>query len=307
MIKRYSIYPLQHPDLWDRYLAAKSQHWDTDEVDLSDDNWDSLNINEQKVLKIILAFFSVSDGIVNDNLINYVIPQIKQKEAEFFYNFQTMNEDIHSVQYGLFIERYIKDSDEKLEMYTPIEHMKTVRDKANWALKWIELKKDSLAHKIVSFSIVEGLFFSSLFATVFYFRQTNKLPGLCQGNELIMKDEQAHYEFAINYYKNYIGDKIPNEELRLIILSAYEIEKEFVNEMLETGLPNLTKDLMIQYVQYVVDTILVDYGLSKEFNVSQPLEFMNRIAMSTRSNFFERKSGTYTKIKQSENLFDDDF
>lgn len=214
---------------------------------------------------------------------------------------------IHAEQYGLFIESYIQDPLEKNFLYKPIENLATVRKKANWALDWIESDKSTLAHKLISFAVVEGLFFSSLFATVFYFRQGGKLPGLCQGNELIMRDENSHYEFAIHYYLNHCKVKLSDEELKEIILSAYEVEKTFVEELLIHGLPGLTKELMLQFVQFTTDTILIDLGLEKNFNVNQPLDFMKKIALKTRSNFFERKSGEYTKLQQSNTLFDDDF
>lgn len=305
-MKRYSILPVQYKDLWDRYKVAEAQKWNAQEIDLSQDKYDSLTDNEKSVLKTILAFFIVSDGIVNENLVDNVLPQIEEEEAKFYYAYQVYIENVHNETYGLFTDKYIKNLAEREIMFAPIEHMETVRKKAQWALDWIS-NDASLAHKIAAFAIVEGGFFSSLFSTVFYFRQGGKLPGLCQGNELILKDENSHYEFAINYYKNYLKDKLPQEELRTLILSAYEVEEVFVKEMLEKELPGLTKSLMIQYIQYTWDTILVDFNLPKQFNVTQPLEYMNRILMNVRSNFFETKSGEYTHIIQSENLFDEDF
>lgn len=307
MSKRYSIFPIEHADLWERYQHSKEQHWDVSEVDLSDDKWEHLTDNEKKVMKTILAFFLVSDGIVIDNLVYKVIPEIEEEEAQFFYNFQIFNESIHAEMYGLFIEAYIQDPLEKNFLYKPIENLTTVRKKADWALDWIDSETSNLAHKLISFAVVEGLFFSSLFATVFYFRQGGKLPGLCQGNELIMRDENSHYEFAIHYYLNHCDVKLSDTELMSIILSAYEVEKTFVTELLEQGLPGLTKEQMLQFVQFTTDTILEDLGLDKYFNVNQPLDFMKKIALKTRSNFFERKSGEYTKLQQSDSLFDDDF
>jgi ribonucleoside-diphosphate reductase beta chain len=305
-MKRYSILPIEHKDLWERYKSAEAQKWNAQEVDLSQDKYESLTQREKEVLKIVLAFFVVSDGLVNENLALNITPEIDIPEAEFFYAYQVYNENVHNETYGLFIDRYYHNIEEKAMMFSPIENMETVRKKANWALDWIGNDK-SLAHKIVAFSIVEGLFFSGLFSLVFYFRQGGKLAGLCQGNELILKDENSHYEFAVNLYQNHLKEHLSREELLSMILSAYEVEKTFIEETLTTGLPGLTVEKLIQYIQYVTDTILVDYGLNKYFNVSQPLEYMNRILMDTRSNFFESKSGTYTHITQSENLFDDDF
>lgn len=150
------------------------------------------------------------------------------------------------------------------------------------------------------------LFFSGLFSLVFYFRQGGLMPGLCSGNELIFRDENGHYEFALNYYKNYTKG-LSDERIREIILDALNIEKTFINEVLGFGLPGLTPLMMNQYVEYVTDTILVDYGLPKEFNVSQPLSYMDRILLDSRANFFERRSTSYSRINSSNSIIDDDF
>lgn len=122
-----------------------------------------------------------------------------------------------------------------------------------------------------------------------------------------MKDEQSHYEFAINYYHNHLKDKLSEGQVRRIILDAYEVEKTFVKEVLQDGLPGLTTEDMITYIQYVTDTILVEFGLKAEFNASQPLDYMQRIALSVKSNFFERRSGDYTRLVKSKSRFSDDF
>ena len=304
-MKRYSIFPIQEQDIWNAYQAALDQHWVAGEVDLKNDRYDQLSPQEKKVLKTILAFFVVSDGIVNENIVHSLIQDAPCLEAECFYGFQVLNEQVHAETYGLFVEEYIKDAKEKAEMFSPIESMETVRKKAEWALKW--LNSDSKAHRMIAFAVVEGLFFSSLFATVFYFKAGNKVPGLIHGNELIRRDENSHYEFAVMMYKKYFTNDISLSEIKDIILEAYEVEKVFVEEMLEVELPGYTKAMVTQYIQFVTDTILQSFGISAHFKVKQPLAFMDAISLESKSNFFERRSGTYTKVEASESVFDDNF
>jgi ribonucleoside-diphosphate reductase beta chain len=304
-MKRYSIIPIQYPTLWERYKTLEHQVWNAQEIDFSQDKFNDLSIREKEVLKIILAFFVVSDGLVNENLAENIKPQVEQAEAAYFYDFQIAQENVHNETYGLIIDSYYKDPVEREEMFSPIEHMDTVRRKAEWALKWIN-NDVPLEQKVFAFGIVENIYFAGLFAAVFYFRASEKLPGLIQANELICRDEGAHYEFANHYYKNFL-EAIPNATMIEMVMSAYEVEKTFVEETLGTGLPGLTSEMMIQYIQFITDNFLESYGLPKQFNVTQPLEYMNKILMNTRSNFFEKKSGTYTKIQMSDKLFSDDF
>ena len=304
MSKRFTIFPIQHPDLWDRYKAAQKQLWIAEEVDLSQDKWHQLTEKEREVLKMCLGFFSASDIIVNNNIVNTIIGQVDQAEAEFYYNLQLFIESVHSELYALFIERYIPQS-EQLQMFNAATEIPTVKKKTDWAMKW--MNDDNFEESLVAFACVEGLSFSVLFSLIFYFKETGKLQGLCNGNLLIMKDEQSHYEFGTHYFKNY-SKGLPKNKIREIILDCCETEKQFAIDVLGQGLPGLTVDKMIQYVEFVTDGVLKDFGLEKEFNSSNPLAYMAKISLDSRSNFFESRAvNEYTRAEQSKDLFEDDF
>ena len=98
-------------------------------------------------------------------------------------------ENVHSETYSLLIDTYIKDSDEKYRMLNAIQYYPCVKKKTDWAVKWIGDESSSFATKLVSFAIVEGLFFSSSFASIFWIKRKNILPGLCLSNEYISRDE----------------------------------------------------------------------------------------------------------------------
>ena len=304
MTKQYSLFPIKHHDLWERYKLAQQQNWVAEEVDLSNDKFHLLSEVEQNMLKKILAFFAVSDGIVNDNLAASYLSTVSQQEALCYYGFQYYIECVHQEMYGKFIENYITEESEKDKLFEPIENMPTVKLKASWALKW--LNSDSFEERLVAFSIVEGLMFSGLFCCIFYFKSGGKLPGLCQGNELILLDENSHYEFAVHYYKNY-SYQIPKDRIREMVLEALDVEKTFASDFLIEGLPGMTVNLMHSYLEYVADTILIDYGIDPVFNNIQPFGYMSQILLDTRSNFFEKRSGSYTKLSNTKLVLDEDF
>lgn len=304
MSKRFTIFPIHHPDLWDRYKAAQKQLWIAEEIDLSQDKWHQLSEKEKEVLKMCLGFFSASDIIVNNNIVNTLLGKVNQAEAEFYYNLQLFIESVHSELYALFIERYIPQS-EQLQMFNAATEIQTVKKKTDWAMKW--MRDDNFEESLVAFACIEGLSFSVLFSLIFYFKETGKLQGLCNGNLLIMKDEQSHYEFGTHYFKNY-SKGLPKEKIREIILDCCEVEKQFAIDVLGQGLPGLTVDKMLQYVEFVTDGVLKDFELEKEFNSSNPLSYMSKISLDSRSNFFESRAvNEYTRAEQSKDLFEDDF
>ena len=308
--KRYSIFPIINQDLWERYKQAESQTWVAEEIDLSKDNYDELKDNEKLYLKNILAFFAISDGLVIDNLATNFLNEVEILEAQYYYGHQTFIEQVHANGYSLLIETYIRNLNEKEDLFNSMETNPAVYKKALWAENWIQ--HTSFGHRLVAFACVEGISFASVFSGVFWFRSRNKMSGLGSMNELILRDETSHYEFALNLYNNYLKNeyKLTKEELREIILGCYEAEVVFVNESLPDGLQGLTKDDMIKYVQYVTDIVLNDFGCKTEFNVNNPLEYMSRIGLSAKNNFFEQRTGEYSRVDiptTIDGMFDDEF
>jgi ribonucleoside-diphosphate reductase beta chain len=308
--KRYSLFPILYQDLWDFYNVNKKQPWLAEDVDLSKDKYDELLPNEQIYLKNILAFFTISDGLVIDNIATMFYNNVDIMEAQYFYGNQIAIEQIHAEAYSLLIDTYITDLKDKKDLFNSMDTNLAVSKKASWAKKWLD--HQSLVHRLIAFACVEGLSFSSVFAGVFWFRSRNKMEGLGAMNELIIRDETSHYNFAVYLYNNYISDdfKLSSKDIQQIILECYEVEKVFVEESMPEGLSGLTKDMMIQYVQFVTDTILNDFGISKAFNVNNPLNYMARLGLLAKNNFFEQRSGQYTKVEiptNNANIFDEDF
>jgi ribonucleoside-diphosphate reductase beta chain len=308
--KRYSIFPITHQDLWDKYKEAEKQTWVAEEIDLSKDDIESLNDSEKQYLKNILAFFAISDGLVIDNIATNFLNEVDVLEAQYYYGHQTFIEQVHANGYSLLIDSYIKNHKEKEDLFNSMETNPAVYKKVSWAEKWIQ--HPSFSHRLIAFACVEGISFSSVFSGVFWFRSRNKMSGLGAMNELILRDETGHYEFALNLYKNYLKDefKISADEIKEIILGCYEVEKVFVEESLPEGLKGLSKEMMIQYVQYVTDIVLNDFGCETHFKVGNSLDYMARIGLSSKNNFFEKREGEYTRIdipSSVEGMFDDEF
>lgn len=306
--KRYSIFPIKNQDLWDAYKAAEKQTWVAEEVNLAQDKYDELTDDEKFYLKNILAFFTISDGLVIENLCGNVIDNVDIEEAKYYYNHQAFIEQVHANGYSLLIDTYISDSKEKEDLFNSMITNEAVRAKASWAENW--LNNGTFVEKLIAFACVEGIAFSSVFAGVFWFRSRQKMPGLAEMNELILRDEGFHYEFAVHLFKEYVKDeyKPSKDRIKEIVLSCYETEKKFVEESLPDGLQGLTKDMMVEYVEFVVDVVLKDFTGETHFNVKNPLDYMKKIGLSSKNNFFERRTGGgYTRVDiptSNEGIFD---
>ena len=164
---RFVMFPLKYHDIWEMYKTQQHSFWTAEEIDLAQDltDWnEKLNENEQHFIKMVLAFFAASDGIVNENLAENFLKEVQYPEAKSFYGFQIAMENIHSETYSLLIDTYIKDSKERDHLFNAIETVPSVKKKAEWALKWID--SESFAERLIAFAAVEGIFFSGSFCAI---------------------------------------------------------------------------------------------------------------------------------------------
>ena len=293
---RFVLFPITHNDLWKYYKQQEASFWTAEEIDLQQDvsDWSNkLNDDERHFVKHVLAFFAASDGIVNENLAENFINDVQYTEAKFFYGFQIAMENIHSETYSLLIDSLIKDTEEQDRLFNAIETIPAIQKKAEWALKWID--SESFAERLIAFAAVEGIFFSGSFCSIFWLKKRGLMPGLTFSNELISRDEGLHCDFACHLYNEHIENKLPEGRIEEIILSALEIEKEFILEALPVRLIGMNADLMEQYLEFVTDRLLDSLNIEKKFNTENPFDFMQNIALQGKTNFFEKRVAEYQK------------
>ena len=293
---RFVMFPLKYHDIWEMYKTAEHSFWTAEEIDLSQDqtDWDEkLNKDEQHFIKMVLAFFAASDGIVNENLAENFLKEVQYPEAKSFYGFQIAMENVHSETYSLLIDTYIKDEKEKNMLFHAIDNYPSIKEKADWALKWIS--SESFAERLIAFAAVEGIFFSGSFCSIYWLKKRGLMPGLAFSNELISRDEGLHCKFACLIYNKYIKNKLSEDRIKEIICSAVDIEKVFITESLPVSLIGMNKELMKQYIEFVADFWLMELGCPKVYGTQNPFDFMDMISLQGKTNFFEKKVGEYQK------------
>ena len=292
---RFVLFPIKHDDIWAWYKKSEACFWTAEEIDLSQDliDWEKLNDDERHFIKHVLAFFAASDGIVNENLAENFVSEIQYTEAKFFYGFQIMMENIHSETYSLLIDTYIKDPKEKDYLFNAIDNLECVKKKADWALRWID--NGTFQERIIAFAVVEGIFFSGSFCSIFWLKKRGLMPGLSFSNELISRDEGMHCDFACDLYNNHIVNKLPKNRIKEIIIDAVKIEKEFVSDAIPVKLIGMNSEMMCQYIEFVADRLLLSLGNDKIYNVENPFPWMDMISLQGKTNFFEKRVGDYQK------------
>lgn len=186
-----------------------------------------LTHEERHFIAHVLAFFTASDGIVNENIVERFSNDIQVAEARSFYGFQIMIENVHSETYSLLIDTYIKDPSERDHLFEAIKTIPCIKRKAEWAHRWVSNSRLTFAERLVAFAAIEGIFFSGFFAAIFWIKKRGLMPGFTLSNELISRDEGMHTEFACLLFSHLRRRPHPQTILH-IISEAVEIEKEFL-------------------------------------------------------------------------------
>lgn len=314
---RLVLLPIEHQDIWDLHKKQESNYWNVNSIDLNHDfdDWNSLDDNKKYFLSHILAFFAASDGIVNENLVLNLANKIQITEARFFYGFQMMMENVHSEVYSKLIDTYIEDKTEKKRLLKAVNpqteddaiEFEAIIDKKNWAMKWMNDDDARVAENLIAFACVEGIFFQGSFCAIFWIKEQNLLPGLCQANEYIRRDEGLHCDHAALLY-NKIVHKLPEERIHQIVGEAVEIEKKFITESLPVDLIGMNSRLMPQYIELCADFLLQKLGVNKLYNAQNPFTFMEKILLVGKGNMFEKKITDYQKKGDDTGLIEtDDF
>jgi len=297
--QRYTLYPLQHPDIWALYKKQLASFWTAEEIDFSKDReqWNNaLDDNERRFIKHVLAFFAGTDTIVALNLMENFSKEVQVLEAQTAYTFQAAMEGIHSEVYSMMIDTYITDPTEKAEIFRKMGNIESVHLKMQWAERWaLNSEETPFAHRLIAFAVVEGIFFSGAFCAIYWLKQRNLLPGLTKSNEFIARDEGMHTEFACLLYSKLTFTRLDQDHVHAIFRDAVRVEQNFINESIPCRLIGMNAEMMATYIEHVADMLLDKLGYDPLYNAKNPFPFMDLIGLLGRSNFFEERVSLYQR------------
>jgi hypothetical protein len=263
--------------------------------------------------------FEILQGVPDINTEAVYVTQIEKLQGEFptfCYHEPKRHRGVfngvltgQSEVYSLMIDTYVRQPERKMHLFQAISEIPCIKKKADWALRWIR-EDQPFSTRLFAFGIVEGLFFSGSFCAIFWLKERGlMIQSLGKSNEWIARDESLHTEFAILLYTRYVEekDKMSESEAHEMMRDAVKIEEEFICESLPVSLIGMNSELMRQYVRFVGDRLLTQFGYAKMFHETCPFAFMEKISLDGKTNFFEQRVSEYSLVKNistSEQLFD---
>lgn len=301
---RFTMFPIRYDGVWRMYKQSVASFWVPEELCFAQDvkDFEKLTVDEQHFIKMVLAFFAGADGIVIENLAARFLREVQVPELRAFYAFQLAIEDIHSETYSLMIDSLIRDTDEKLRLFQAIDNVQCIQLKADWARKWIADEHASFATRLVAFAVVEGVFFSGAFCSIFWLKKRGLMPGLSVANGFIARDEAMHTQLAVHVYRDLLQHKLTQEDVAGIVREAVDVETEFICASLPCALIGINAGQMAEYIQFVADYLMTSLGHTKIYFTENPFPFMEQISLQNRTNFFEARETSYQKTNVMDSL-----
>ncbi|WP_431912212.1 ribonucleotide-diphosphate reductase subunit beta [Nonomuraea jabiensis] len=322
-----TLRPMRYPDFYERYRAAIRNTWTVEEVDLHSDLADLARMTPQErhLINRLVAFFATGDSIVANNLVLNLYQHVNAPEARLYLSRQLFEEAVHVQFYLTLLDTYLPDPDERVKAFAAIEHIPSIRDKAEFCFKWIDSinelrsletrddRRRFLLNLICFAACIEGLFFYGAFAYVYWFRSRGLLGGLATGTNWVFRDESMHMEFAFSVVETVraeepdLFDDELGKEVTLMVEEAVAAELAFAEDLCGDGMPGMGVAQMRQYLEYVADQRLARLGLPTRYGSANPFAFMELQDVQELANFFERRVSAYQVAVEGNVTFDESF
>lgn len=254
----------------------------------------------KKMLEMTLGFFASADGIVLQNIDINFMAEFMLPEVRRTYLAIALIEAIHAESYGNQLQAICGNDPHKLErLMKSIETIPAIQKMARWAEKYMDSTKYSLLDRLTAFLCVEGIFFSSPFAFIFWVRKycPGKVEGIVAANDLISRDENLHCEFAIHLINLLQSEGHKSTAQEEIFRSAIEVTSDFVNDTLTEDFLDMNASLMISHVKSVANRWAMMIGMKELYPdcMETPFDFMTQISLQKKDNFFEKNPTSYQK------------
>lgn len=318
-IKRYALFPILDEEGYKFYKKQEITHWSEDELEfIVDRKWyDVASARVIKAIDAILGFFLVGDGGVSDNILYRFLLECRTYEEKSFFISQLHIELVHAATYGLAAFTFKRTPQAMAELIELAQNLPCVKRKMDFMKKWT-LHDRPRYQRLVAFACAEGIFFSSLFAVIFWFRSKGWFPNFIAANELIANDESLHRDFGAYLFGQEISlllskfergseeyNNLYNEIMKNvleIVLEAVDIEDEFIDYILDEPLEDLTAKDLKTYTRLITDNLLVQLSYQQHFKVRNPFTWLDDISMEQKGNFYEVTIGAYKKKSLSDVL-----
>ncbi len=309
------ILPMTYKWARRHYKDGVANNWMPEEIGMQKDveQWKSdteLNETERRLVLWNLGFFSTAESLTANNIVLALYRHITNPECRQYMLRQAFEEAIHTDTFIYCCDTLGLDPEEIYRMYETIPSIKEKDDfvvnltkhvmDPNFEPKDTQSIQGFLHDLIGYYVIMEGIFFYAGFAMMLALKRQNKLVGIGEQFEFIMRDESVHLAFGCDVI-NTIKAEFPDvwtpkfqEEIVELIKRAVELEEVYARDACPQGLLGINSEQFCEYVRYIADRRLERIGLPRQYHNENPFPWMSQSTdLSKEKNFFETRVTEY--------------
>ena len=306
------LLPLKYRWAWEKYLSACNNHWMPTEVGMQADialwhSRDGLTEDERRTIKRNLGFFAASESLVANNIVLAIYRHLTNPECRQYLLRQAFEEAVHTHTFQYIVESLGLDEGELFNMYREVP---SITAKAAWALKHTQSLDDpgfktgtpaadqAFLRDLVAFYVVfEGMWFYTGFAQILSLGRRNKMVGIAEQYQYILRDESLHLNFGIDVI-NQIKAENPHlwtgtfqDEVRGMLAEGAELEAAYGRDTMPRGFLGLNAGLCEQYMRFIANRRCAQLGLKQVFaETDNPFPWMSEaMDLKKEKNFFETR------------------
>jgi ribonucleoside-diphosphate reductase beta chain len=306
------LVPFKYDWAWQKYLDGCANHWMPQEINMTADiaTWrssDGLSEDERRIIMRSLGYFSTADSLVANNLVLGIYRLITNPECRQYLLRQAFEEAIHTHAYQYCIESLGMDEGEVFNMYREVP---TVAKKAAWSISHthslsdpnfttgtMETDQTLLRNLIGFYAVTEGIFFYCGFTQILSMGRRNKMTGVAEQFQYILRDESMHLNFGIDVINQiklenpHLWTDVFQQEIIQMILEGTQLEVEYARDTMPRGVLGMNAAMMEEYLQFIANRRLSQLGLPEQFpGVQNPFPWMSEIMdLRKEKNFFETR------------------
>lgn len=306
------LVPFKYDWAWQKYLDGCANHWMPQEINMTADvaTWkseDGLTDDERRIVMRSLGYFSTADSLVANNLVLGIYRLITNPECRQYLLRQAFEEAIHTHAYQYCIESLGMDEGEVFNMYREVP---SVAKKASWSLDktqvlsdptfntgTVETDQQLLRNLIGFYAVTEGIFFYCGFTQILSMGRRNKMTGVAEQFQYILRDESMHLNFGIDVINQiklenpHLWTETFQQEVIQMILEGTTLEIEYARDTMPRGVLGMNASMMEEYLQFIANRRLNQLGLPEQFIGAQnPFPWMSEIMdLRKEKNFFETR------------------
>jgi len=289
--RRWVMFPVEYPTIYDMYKKHTAAFWTAEDVDLAQDmkDWEALGEDEKRFVKEGLAHLLTFDTGALADLATRISTEVQSPEARGFYGFQITMEAIHAEAHARLFSQIVKDKEERARLFAAARASPAAEARGSWAAEAFDAGR-SFTERLVAFAFAQVVLRSGAYCAIFRLKDRELMPGLAFANERVARDKCMHADFAALLY-SMLGHRLPEDAAQRIARGAVEAERRLICEALPSDLVGAGREEMGAYVEFVADRLLVALGHEKAFGVSCPFQWASMAELPDREHFAEKQEG----------------